>query len=189
MAVKYFGSDIPAKRESGEYDDDLISTASQVKAEVEKYLEELQFAKALTSLWRLISRANKYIDETTPWVLGKDESKKDRLACVIYNLCETLRIISVLLTPFMPQTAESIQKQIGVSGEEITWDSTESFGAHNGSGKMCIRDSIRFCNRVKGCGRLVQNNKRRFFIKGTGKHQLLCLSAGQFRSVFVNRSV
>lgn len=134
MAVKYFGSDIPAKRESGEYDDDLISTASQVKAEVEKYIEELQFAKALTSLWRLISRANKYIDETTPWVLGKDESKKDRLACVIYNLCETLRIISVLLTPFMPQTAESIQKQIGVSGEEITWDSTESFGAHNGSG-------------------------------------------------------
>lgn len=134
MAVKYFGGSIPQTREGGEYDDDLVSTAAQVKAEVEKYLDELQFAKALTSLWRLVSRANKYIDETAPWVLGKDESKKDRLACVIYNLCETLRIISVLLTPFMPQTAESIQKQIGVSENEVTWDSTQSFGVHKGSG-------------------------------------------------------
>ena len=98
------------------------------------HLDGLQFTKALTSLWRLVSRANKYIDETAPWVLGKDESKKDRLACVIYNLCETLRIISVLLTPFMPQTAESIQKQIGVSGNEVTWDSLDKFGLHKGNG-------------------------------------------------------
>ena len=134
MAVKYFSGNIPQARESGEYDDELISMAAQAKAEVEEHLDGLQFTKALTSLWRLVSRANKYIDETAPWVLGKDESKKDRLACVIYNLCETLRIISVLLTPFMPQTAESIQKQIGVSGNEVTWDSLDKFGLHKGNG-------------------------------------------------------
>lgn len=134
MAVKYFSGNIPQARESGEYDAELISMATQAKAEVEEHLDGLQFTKALTSLWRLVSRANKYIDETAPWVLGKDESKKDRLACVIYNLCETLRIISVLLTPFMPQTAESIQKQIGVSGNEVTWDSLDKFGLHKGNG-------------------------------------------------------
>jgi methionyl-tRNA synthetase len=81
---------------------------------METYLDNLQFSNALTELWKLISRTNKYIDETAPWTLAKNLDDAARLATVIYNLCESIRIISVLLEPFMPETAVLIRDQIGV---------------------------------------------------------------------------
>ncbi len=134
MVGKYFGGDIPAEREAGEFDDEVISLAKSLKAEVEENLDSLQFPKALTAIWKLISRANKYIDETMPWVLIKDEGKKARLAAVMYNLCECLRIVSVLLTPFMPQTAQDIKQQIGASDAETSWESSAEFGVLSGKG-------------------------------------------------------
>ena len=101
---KYFGGTIPAEREEDELDQELIQMATELCAKCDAHVSGYQFSNALAEIWKLIARTNKYIDETMPWVLGKDESKRARLATVIYNLCEVLRIISILLTPFMPST-------------------------------------------------------------------------------------
>ena len=113
MAQKYFGGTIPAEREEDELDKELIQMATQLREKCDAQVSGYQFSNALAEIWKLIARTNKYIDETMPWVLGKDESKRARLATVIYNLCEVLRIISILLTPFMPSTTPKIQEQIG----------------------------------------------------------------------------
>ena len=99
MVNKYFGGTIPTERTAGEFDEDLIALATATKAKVEAYADEMQFSQALTELWALISRTNKYIDETAPWVLAKDEANRARLAAVMYNLCEAIRIISILVSP------------------------------------------------------------------------------------------
>ena len=127
MVEKYFGGTIPAEREAGEFDDDLKALALQTKGDTEKELDKFNYSVALTNIWKLVSRTNKYIDETAPWALAKDESKKARLAEVMYNLCESIRIISVLVAPFMPSTAPEIRKQIGVSAE-FSWDECGVFG-------------------------------------------------------------
>lgn len=129
MAQKYFGGKIPAKHESAPVDKELISMATALKAACDRHVETYQFSNALADIWKVIARANKYIDETTPWVLGKDDSQRNRLAAVIYNLCETLRIISILLAPFMPNTAPKIQEQIGVSGKAVSYASADVWGA------------------------------------------------------------
>ena len=113
MVNKYFGGTIPTERTAGEFDEDLIALATATKAKVEAYADEMQFSQALTELWALISRTNKYIDETAPWVLAKDEANRARLAAVMYNLCEAIRIISILVSPFLPHTAPKIQAQLG----------------------------------------------------------------------------
>lgn len=128
MAEKYFGGVLPAEREAAEPDDELIALAQSLGALVEAQLECMQFPLALTEIFKLVSRCNKYIDETTPWVLGKEESRRARLASVLYNLCECIRIAAVYLTPFMPDTARRIFAQLGVSGEITTWESTALFG-------------------------------------------------------------
>ncbi len=127
MVEKYFGGTIPAEREAGEFDDDLKALALQTKGDAEKELDKFNYSIALTNIWKLVSRTNKYIDETAPWALAKDEANKARLAEVMYNLCECIRIISVLIAPFMPYTAEEIRKQIGVSAE-FEWDECGAFG-------------------------------------------------------------
>ncbi|MBQ2973482.1 MAG: methionine--tRNA ligase [Clostridia bacterium] len=127
MVQKYFGGTIPAEREAGEFDDDLKALAAQTVADAEKELDKLNFSVALTDIWKFISRTNKYIDETAPWTLAKDESKQARLAEVMYNLCESIRIISVLIAPFMPATSPEIRKQLGIA-DEITWDECKCFG-------------------------------------------------------------
>lgn len=86
------------------------------------------FSDALADIFELISRANKYIDETTPWALAKDESQKTRLATVLYNLLESIRISSIMLDPFMPQTMPEIWKRIGAGAEETSWESIHQFG-------------------------------------------------------------
>ncbi len=128
MVKKYFNGVLPSEQESGIEDEALESLALQTKGSVEKYMENLQFSNALAELWKLVSRTNKYIDETAPWVLAKDESKKARLAAVMYHLCESIRIISILLAPFLPETAPKIQQQIGVSEQAANWESAGKWG-------------------------------------------------------------
>ena len=127
MVEKYFGGTIPAEREAGEFDDDLKALAAQTKIDAEKELDKLNFSVALTNIWKFVSRTNKYIDETAPWALAKDEAKKARLAEVMYNLCESIRIISILIAPFMPETTVKIREQLGASAD-FEWDECGVFG-------------------------------------------------------------
>lgn len=128
MAEKYFGGTIPEERETDpETDGELITIASHTAENVEKLMDSFDFSNALAEIWKLVSRANKYIDETAPWVLAKDESKRARLACVIYNLIECLRIAGELIRPVMPNTTPKIMEQLGVP--EYGWDSAKTFGA------------------------------------------------------------
>ena len=128
MAEKYFGGVIPQEKESAPIDDELINMALELRSKCDKSIEGYQFSNALTEIWKLIARMNKYIDETMPWALGKDESKRARLAAVIYNLCESLRIVSILITPFIPETAPKIQEQIGAKADVLTYDAAAKWG-------------------------------------------------------------
>ena len=129
MVDKYFGGTLPAQQESGTEDAELIGLAKSLCAEYEKRMEKYEFHNALQEIFKLSSRANKYIDETAPWVLAKDEAQKPRLAMVLYNLLETIRICTVLLRPFMPDTCEKIFAQIGAAGAMTEYDSAAEFGA------------------------------------------------------------
>ena len=128
MVNKYFGGTIPTERTAGEFDEDLIALETATKAKVEAYADEMQFSQALTELWALISRTNKYIDETAPWVLAKDEANRARLAAVMYNLCEAIRIISILVSPFLPHTAPKIQAQLGAPAAVLSWEQAGEWG-------------------------------------------------------------
>ena len=128
MVVKYFDGTLPAERESGEPDGEIIAMAQELRGKVEQSIDSYALQTAVIDIMKLVSRANKYIDETAPWVLAKDESKRARLATVLYNLIEVLRIASVLLTPFIPDTAKKIQAQIGADEGNTTWESAGSFG-------------------------------------------------------------
>ena len=127
MIDKYFGGTLPTDREAGDFDDDLIATATALKAKVDTYVENTQLNLALEEIFKVISRANKYIDETTPWILGKDESKKARLASVLYNLLDTIRIAATLLSAFMPTTMPKVFEQIG-AGDYATYENADKFG-------------------------------------------------------------
>ncbi len=126
MIEKYFGGELPEEREAGEFDDELIDLASHTAEKVEKLMDAFDFSNALAEIWKLISRANKYIDETMPWKLIKDEGKKARLAAVLYNLAESLRIVGELIRPVMPNTTPKIMEQLGC--DEMGWDSAKQFG-------------------------------------------------------------
>lgn len=128
MAEKYFGGKIPAERESAPIDDELIQMALGLRQKCDDAIAGYQFSNALTEIWKLIARTNKYIDETMPWALGKDEAKRARLAAVIYNLCESLRIVSILITPFIPETAPKIQAQLGAKADVLTYDAAAKWG-------------------------------------------------------------
>lgn len=129
MVDKYFGGTLPDDRLAGDFDADLIAMATALKAKVEKGIDEVQLSNTLAEIFKVVSRANKYIDETAPWVLAKDEANRARLAAVLYNLLETIRITSILLTPFMPSTTPKIFEQIGAAEAVQTLESTEKFGA------------------------------------------------------------
>lgn len=131
MIDKYFGGAIPATLQEGEFDADLKSSLSQLPEKVEELMDNLQFSTALTEIWKSIARANKYIDETMPWVLAKSEENMPRLAAVLYNLAESLRIISILIQPFMPETPEKIWQQLGLSKDDVkSWDSAKEWGGY-----------------------------------------------------------
>lgn len=129
MVEKYFGGTLPTERESGEFDDDLKATATALKASVDEYMDKTQLNNALAEIFKVVSRANKYIDETAPWVIAKDETKKARLAAVLYNLLETIRITATLLSAFMPTTMPKALEQIGACEKCATYENADKFGA------------------------------------------------------------
>lgn len=128
MVEKYFGGTLPADRESAEIDNELINTVLALRKKTDEYLDLTQLNNALAEIFKVISRANKYIDETTPWLLGKDESKKARLATVLYNLLEAIRVSTTLLSCFMPTTMPKVWEQIGADESLITYENAGKFG-------------------------------------------------------------
>ena len=127
MAQKYFGEQLPADQLANEeMDAELLAMATGLRAKYEEQMEAYAFQNALAEVFKVISRANKYIDENAPWVLAKSEENKPRLAKVLYNLLETVRICAGLLTPFMPATADEIGKRLG--GADMAWDTLATFG-------------------------------------------------------------
>ena len=127
MAQKYFGEHLPAQQiEDMEKDAELLTMVSTLRDRYEEQMEKYAFQNALSEVFKVISRANKYIDENAPWVLAKDEAQKPRLARVLYNLLETVRICAGLLQPFMPDTAGEIAKRLG--GATLTWETLNVFG-------------------------------------------------------------
>lgn len=129
MAEKYFGGTLPECREADEeLDASLIDPALELRDKVAAYMDETQLNNALAEIFKVISRANKYIDETTPWILGKDESRKARLASVLYNLLEVIRITTTLLSCFMPTSMPKAWAQIGATENLITYENAAKFG-------------------------------------------------------------
>lgn len=126
MTQKYFGGVIGQRSRKEAIDDELISLALETPKRVEAKMDELKVADAISEIFTLLRRANKYIDETTPWILGKDESQYDRLDTVLYNLLETIRIAATLLYPFMPDASDAIFRQLNLERGE--WESLERFG-------------------------------------------------------------
>ena len=129
MAEKYFGGTLPTERERSDADDDLKQMASTLRDRYETEMEHFQFQNALEQVFKTIQRANKYIDENAPWTLAKDPANRARLATVMYNLLETIRICAVLLTPFIPDSAEKIFDQIGACPCCRTWEKANVWGS------------------------------------------------------------
>ena len=125
MIEKYFNGVMPQPDVKADIDNELISLALKTPVLVEESIDKLNISSALDHIWALIRRTNKYIDETTPWVLGKEESEKPRLATVLYNLAESIRFISVMVSPFLPSTSEKINVQLNIT--EKTWESLKEF--------------------------------------------------------------
>jgi len=130
MLEKYFGGIVPESACPEDLDQELKDLAVKVAEEVEKAMDDLQYSVALSAMWKFISRANKYIDETAPWALAKDEAKKGRLATVMYNLLESLRITAIMTSPFLILGAEKMWQQLGFTGEAKArhWEETKKWG-------------------------------------------------------------
>ena len=128
MVEKYFGGKLPAAREDAPEDCDLKKTVCALRGRYEAEMDKLQLQNGLDEIFKVIDRANKYIDETAPWTLGKDESKHVRLATVLYNLLETIRVCTTLLMPVMPDTCEKIFAKIGAGAAARTWDNASVWG-------------------------------------------------------------
>ena len=139
MIDKYFDGVIPPERLAGNFDEEMITLTKELPVKVEEQIEKLLFNNALTEIWKVIGRANKYIDETMPWVLAKDESNRPRLAMVMYNLAEVLRIVSILIQPFMPETPDKIQEQLGITENStaVSWESASKWGGFPVGSKVC----------------------------------------------------
>ena len=129
MVEKYFGGTLPTERENSDADCDLKTMASTLRDRYETEMEHFQFQNALEQVFKTIQRANKYIDENAPWTLAKDPANRSRLATVMYNLLETIRICAVLLTPFIPDSAEKIFDQIGACPCCRTWEKANVWGS------------------------------------------------------------
>ena len=127
MINKYFDGVLMSGDVSGEFDDDLKAVALGAVAKIEEKMKTWHIADSLDEIWKIVDRANKYIDETTPWVLAKNEADKPRLGTVLYNLAEAIRIIAGLLSSFMPETAQKIAAQLNTT--ELSYESLKTFGA------------------------------------------------------------
>nr|WP_295970533.1 methionine--tRNA ligase [uncultured Bacillus sp.] len=130
MINKYFSGVIPVyKGSTGEFEKSLLEVNEATVGKYEEAMEKMEFSVALTAIWQLVSRTNKYIDETQPWQLAKDEDNQSKLADVMTHLAETLRRIAIMLQPFLTQAPKQIFQQLGIQEEELTsWDSMKKFG-------------------------------------------------------------
>ena len=129
MVGKYFGGTLPAEQEAGPEDEELLAMLGSLRERYAEQMEKLQLQNGLGEVFKVIARANKYIDETAPWVLARDEAKKPRLARVLYNLLDSLRICGTLLKPFMPGSMDKLAAQIGADESVMSWEAAASTGA------------------------------------------------------------
>ena len=128
MVTQYFNGVIPSSQEKEAIDEELIELNNTLRDKVDQCMDSLHIPEALENIWKVIQRANKYIDETTPWILAKDESKRARLASVMYNLCESIRIISIFLQPYLTKTPEKIFAKLGIQDESLKTLDSAKFG-------------------------------------------------------------
>lgn len=129
--VEKYNDDILVKNDAKtEFDESLIETYKQSRVDFEESMNEFMFHEALENIWKLVRRTNKYIDETAPWVLAKDEANKDILNNVLYNLCESIRLSATMFSSLLPETARKIFDQLGIAGQEelYNWESVDTFG-------------------------------------------------------------
>nr|WP_081811975.1 methionine--tRNA ligase [Butyrivibrio sp. AE3003] len=145
MSNKYLGGVLADKGVKEAVDDDLKAVVTGCYDKVEAKMDELRVADALTEIFTLFKRCNKYIDETEPWILGKDESKKDRLSTVLYNLVEAISIGAALLDPFMPETAAKIKKQINAADRDF--DTLNKFGLYKNGTKVSENPEMLFARK------------------------------------------
>ncbi len=127
MIQKYFDGTIPTSTVATDFDADLEETCLSCAKETATYMDRLRVADAMDAIWKIVNRSNKYIDETTPWILAKTEEGKEILKSVMYHLAESIRFIASLLSSFMPETADAIAAQLGIT--DLTWESLSAFGA------------------------------------------------------------
>ena len=142
MIDKYFGGIVPAPGASEALDDELRTLALSIGDDAAACLAKLDFPGALSVIWQLVSRANKYIDETAPWVLAKDDAQKERLGTVLYNLLEALRIATIFIAPFMPLVPGKVSEQIGYDLTGCTWADGSQWGVIAPGTKVCKKDAI-----------------------------------------------
>ena len=128
MVEKYFGGTLITERQEGEFDADLIETVTALKAKADELIDKTQLNNVLAEIFKVVSRANKYIDETAPWILAKDEANKARLATVLYNLLEAIRVTTTLLSAFMPTTMPKVWEQIGADESAVSYENADKFG-------------------------------------------------------------
>lgn len=143
MIDKYFPQGLPAERETTHLDADLIDLVESLPDKVEAEMDRLQFSAALTDIWKVIGRSNKYIDETAPWILAKSENTLPRLATVLFNLAETIRVVSILIQPFMTRTATRIWSALGIADDSLTaWSAARQFGLYQAPQGVCKGEPI-----------------------------------------------
>ncbi|MGI5984530.1 MAG: methionine--tRNA ligase [Clostridiales bacterium] len=142
MVLKYFNGTLPDEREPAPIDNELIEMAKGLRDIYEQDMDNFQTQTAVIEVFKVISRANKYIDETAPWVLAKDEANKARLATVMYNLLETIRITVTLLQPVIPESCEKAFAQIGADDKDRTWDNAGTFGVLRANVTVCKGDTL-----------------------------------------------
>ncbi len=132
MIEKYNGGTLPQAKAEGEFDADLKAVALGAASKVEAYMDKYSFSQALEEIWVVVRRTNKYIDETMPWVLAKEESTKDRLDTVLHNLAEAIRIVIRIDLPFMHTTSAQIRKQLGIGMPTLVWEDAFVFDRMGG---------------------------------------------------------
>jgi methionyl-tRNA synthetase len=128
MAERYFDSNVPSEHTPTQYDGEIHKMAIETRDKYAACFDEMRFQDGLAEIWAFIRRLNKYVDETQPWLIAKDEAKKGELANVLYNLAEGLRFVSVMISPVMINTAPIIRKQLQIPDELSSWDSLDEFG-------------------------------------------------------------
>ncbi len=143
MISKYFPSGLPSDRRAAHPDSELIDLVRELPDKVETAMDQLQFSTALAEIWKVVGRSNKYIDETAPWLLAKSESDANRLAAVLYNLAETIRVVSILIQPFLTHTSAKIWAALAIpAGEQTAWESARTYGLYQAQGPLPKTDPI-----------------------------------------------